>query len=60
MELSERWPIRSLCQAMSISRSGYFKWKARLSNPPERLGKRMGDAAPFREYHSRLPSHGYR
>ena len=60
MELSARWPIKSLCRAMSISRFGYYKWKARLSNPPERLRKRMGDVALFCEYHSRFPSHGYR
>lgn len=60
MELSERWPIRSLCQAMSISRSGYYKWKARLSNPSPRLKKRMGDVSLFCDYHSRFPSHGYR
>lgn len=45
MELSARWPIKSLCRAMSISRSGFYKWKARLSNPSDRLRKRMADVA---------------
>lgn len=60
MELSARWPIKSLCQAMSISRSGFYKWKARLSNPSNRLKKRMADVALFQEYHAKYPSHGYR
>ena len=60
MELSARWPIKSLCRAMSISRSGFYKWKARLSNPSDRLRKRMADAALFQEYHAKYPSHGYR
>lgn len=60
MELSARWPIKSLCRAMSISRSGFYKWKARLSNPSDRLRKRMADVALFQEYHAKYPSHGYR
>ena len=59
MELSARWPIKSLCRAMSISRSGFYKWKARLSNPSDRLRKRMADVALFQEYHAKYPSHGY-
>lgn len=60
MELSARWPIKSLCGAMSISRSGYYEWKARLSSPSDRLRKRMADVALFQEYHAKYPSHGYR
>jgi putative transposase len=60
MELSGRWPIRSLCDAMSISRSGYYKWKARLSNPCPRVKKRMSDILLFEDCHRRFPSHGYR
>lgn len=60
MELSARWPIKSLCRAVSISRSGFYKWKARLSNPSNRLKKRMADVALFQEYHAKYPSHGYR
>lgn len=60
MELSARWPIKSLCGAMSVSRSGFCKWKAGLSRPSERIGERMGDAALFRERHAKYPSHGYR
>ena len=60
MELSAKWSIKRLCGAMSISRAGYYKWKSRLSNPPERLRKRMDDVALFREYHAKFPSHGYR
>lgn len=45
---------------MSISRSGYYKWKARLSNPCPRVKKRMSDIIMFEKYHEKYPSHGYR
>ena len=60
MELSARWPIKALCEAMSISRSGYYKWKARIANPCPRVKKRMGDIVLFEKYHAKYPSHGYR
>ena len=60
MELSVRWPIKALCKEMSISRSGYYKWKARLANPCPRVKKRMDDIIVFEKYHKKFPSHGYR
>ena len=60
MELSSRWPVKALCLEMSVSRSGFYKWKARLSKPCPRVEKRMSDIALFEEYHAKYPSHGYR
>lgn len=60
MELSTKWPIKALCKEMSISRSGYYKWKARLLNPCPRVKKRMSDIILFEKYHKKYPSHGYR
>ena len=60
MELSSKWPVKALCREMSISRSGFYKWKARLSKPCPRVKKRMGDIVLFEKYHSKYPSHGYR
>ena len=59
MELSARWPIKSLCRAMSISRPSYYKWKARPTSPSDRLRKRMANVALFSEYHAKYPSHDY-
>lgn len=60
MELSSKWPVKALCREMSISRSGFYKWKARLSNPCPRVKKRMSDVVLFERYHAKYPSHGYR
>ena len=60
MELSSKWPVKALCREMSISRSGFYKWKARLSNPCPRVKKRMSDVVLFERCHAKYPSHGYR
>ena len=36
--LASRWPVATLCQAMGVSRSGYYAWKDRL--------RRLADADP--------------
>lgn len=60
LELSGRWPVKRLCGAMRVSRSGFYKWKARLEKPSPRAAKRAGDVSLFEEYHAKYPSHGYR
>ena len=60
MELSSRWPVKALCGAMSISRSGFYKWRNRINNPCKTVKKRMDDIILFEKYHDRYPSHGYR
>ena len=60
MELSARWPVQRLCGAMSVNRSGFYKWKRRLDCPCGRTKKRMEDIAAFERYHEMYPSHGYR
>lgn len=60
MELSARWPIVSLCREMGISRSGFYKWKARRVNPSGAAKRRAEDIALFVKYHEKYPSHGYR
>lgn len=60
MELSAKRPIKALCEEMPISRSGYYKRRARLLNPCPRAKKRVSDIIPFERYRKKYPSHGYR
>lgn len=60
MELSSRWPVKALTKEMSISRSGFYKWRHRLNNPCKRIKKRMSDIVLIEKYHDKYPSHGYR
>mgnify|MGYP003320482203 CR=1 FL=1 len=59
-ELSNKWPVASLCSSMEISRSGFYKWKNRALNPSPRTAKRIKSIIMFNEYHKKYPSHGYR
>jgi transposase InsO family protein len=45
---------------MSISRSGYYKWKYRKENPTSRYIARQEDIRLVRKIHQAHPSHGYR
>ena len=45
---------------MDINRSGFYKWRNRLSSPSSRLIKQVQSLALFKEYHNKYPSHGYR
>lgn len=45
---------------MSINRSGFYKWKQRLSNPSAKLIQRTDNINLFKSYHEEYPSHGYR
>ena len=60
MELSAYYSIKKLCRLMDVNRSGFYKWRKRLSNPSERMKTRASNIALFKEYHEKYPSHGYR
>ena len=45
---------------MSVSRSGYYKWKYRQDYPTEKMLSRQSDINLIKEIHEKHPSHGYR
>ncbi len=45
---------------MSVSRSGYYKWKFRQKNPSKKELARQSDIKIIKEIHKNHPSHGYR
>ena len=45
---------------MSVSRSGYYKWKYRQKNPTEKMISRQSDIELIKKIHENHPSHGYR
>ena len=45
---------------MSVSKSGYYKWKFRKENPSLKEISRQSDIKLIREVHKKHPSHGYR
>ncbi len=60
MELSSQFPVKFLCEVLSVNRSGFYKWKKRLDNPSDRMKSFISDLVLFKEYHAKYPSHGYR
>ena len=45
---------------MSVSRSGYYKWKYRQEHPTMKMISRQSDIDLIKEIHKKHPSHGYR
>ena len=45
---------------MSVSRSGYYKWKYRKINPSVKELSRQEDIKLIKEIHAKHKSHGYR
>lgn len=60
MELSGKYPVKRICRVMGINRSGFYKWKDRISNPSQKMVSRANNINLFRKYHKLYPSHGYR
>ena len=60
MELSGQFPVKFLCEVLSVNRSGFYKWKKRLEHPSSRIKSFISDLVLFKEYHAKYPSHGYR
>lgn len=60
LELSGKFPVKLLCEAMEIQRSSFYNWKKRLSNPAKHTRNLVSNILLFQEYHLKYPSHGYR
>ncbi len=45
---------------MSVSKSGYYKWRYRKENPSEKELSRQTDIKLIKDVHDKHPSHGYR
>lgn len=56
--LSAEYPIKVLCSAMEVSRSGYYKWLCR--KPSKQKVKRSDAVKLVTEIHERHSTHGYR
>ncbi len=44
---------------MNVNRRSFYYWRNRLSNPNDKIIKRMNDIELFTKYHNIYPSHGY-
>jgi len=60
MEMSAQFSVKQLCTVLNVNRSGFYKWKNRLTHPSDRLKTFTSNLMLFKEYHSKYPSHGYR
>ena len=58
--LSSYYPVLKLCEIMNLNRSSFYKWRARMNKPSEKILKRNSDIIIFKEYHDKYPTHGYR
>lgn len=58
-KLSVEYSIKSLCEVMSISKSGYYKWLNRKNNPNRHTQNRRELANVIIGIHNRKPSYGY-
>ena len=57
--LSKEFSVKSLCEVMNISRSGYYKW-LKTKDILNRYEKNRKDLEPLiRDIHKRKPSYGY-
>ena len=45
---------------MSVSRSGYYKWKFRQEHPTMKMISRQSDIDLITEIHNKHKAHGYR
>ena len=60
VQLRDSFSFVLLCNMMSVSKSGYYKWKYRQENPSEKELSRQSDIRLIKEVHDKHPSHGYR
>uniref|UniRef100_UPI003FF144DB IS3 family transposase n=1 Tax=Candidatus Onthocola sp. TaxID=3085646 RepID=UPI003FF144DB len=59
-EYKDKYSIKSLCECMSVIRSGYYKWRYRQEHPTMKMISRQSDIKLIKEIHAKHPSHGYR
>ncbi len=59
-EYKNKYSINLLCKYMSVSRSGYYKWKYRKNNPSIREITRQNDIELIKQVHTKHKAHGYR
>ena len=52
-KLKSTYSIVNLCEEMSVSKSGYYKWKYRKENPSERELARLADIKLIKETHDK-------
>lgn len=58
--IQNKYSIKFLCEYMSVSRSGYYKWKYRTNHPITKIISRQSDIDLIKDIHKKHPSHGYR
>ena len=57
--MKEKYPVVFLCELMSVSKSGYYKWRNRQGVPNRYEKDRMILTDLLTEQHKLHPSHGY-
>ena len=57
--MKKKYPVVFLCQLMGVSKSGYYKWRARQGVPNRYEKDRMILTRLLQEEHRKHPSHGY-
>ena len=60
LELSEYFPVKTLCVLMDVQRSSFYNWKKHLTSPTPQKKNYAHNLMLFKEYHEKYPSHGYR
>lgn len=58
--MSQDYPVLFLCQQLSVSRSGYYKWLNRIGTLNRHEQNRSDLIKLIKTYHSEHPSYGYR
>ena len=58
--MSEEFNIKSLCEYMNVSRSGYYKWLKHKDKLNKYEIDRIQLEKLIRDIHRRKPSYGYR
>ena len=60
LKLSVEFNVKSLCECMNISRSGYYKWLESRDKLNRYEVNRLELSELIKDIHKRKPSYGYR